>query len=333
MTTLDFAQIAPSIKPSLAPTTYTNPVYDQYFADPFVLRHEGMYYAFGTGPASPKGYRFPVLQSADLVNWESKGWALVPDTGDDFWAPEVAYNDGVFYMYYSAHGVEGRDHQLRVATSTSPIGPYRDAGVLLVPDQPFSIDPHPFRDDNGDWYLFYCRDFLTIDGDQRVGTGIVVDKLVNMTTLAGEPCVVVRPHADWQLFLANRAMYDSVYDWHTVEGAAVRYHNGKYYCFYSGGAWERENYGISYVVADHPYGPYARPTSHPFVVMRTVADRVIGPGHNSFTVGPDGKQEYVVYHAWDPAMTDRLMRIDQLNWDSDRPVFDGPSYTPRSIPE
>ncbi len=29
--------------------TYTNPIYDRYFADPFVWRHEGTYYAIGTG--------------------------------------------------------------------------------------------------------------------------------------------------------------------------------------------------------------------------------------------------------------------------------------------
>jgi GH43 family beta-xylosidase len=318
--------------PMSTKATYTNPVYDQNFADPFVLRHEGMYYAFGTGSASPSGDQFPVLQSSDLVHWESKGWALKPSVGDEFWAPEVAYDNGVFYLYYSAHGVNGCDHQLRVATSTNPIGPYVDAGKILVPDQPFSIDAHPFRDVDGQWYLFYCRDFLTIDDDHRVGTGIVVDKMLDMTTLAGEPRIAVRPHADWQLFLAHRPMYNDVYDWHTVEGAALRIHNGKYYCFYSGGAWERDNYGISYVIADHPYGPYRRPTEGNSIVMHTVAGKVIGPGHNSFTVGPDSTQEHVVYHAWNPEMTDRLMRIDRLNWEGDRPVFDGPTFAPTAVP-
>src|SRR5258708_23542786 len=108
-----------------ARTSYTNPVYHQYMADPFVLFHEGHYYAYGTGPASTDGKRFPVLHSTDLVTWEDKGWALTPSIGDDFWAPEVAFNAGTFYMYYSAHGVDGHDHQLRVATSDNPLGPFR----------------------------------------------------------------------------------------------------------------------------------------------------------------------------------------------------------------
>src|SRR5205085_5871374 len=41
--------------------TYTNPVYADYFADPFVLRHEGRYYAYGTAPFSTR--TIPALES------------------------------------------------------------------------------------------------------------------------------------------------------------------------------------------------------------------------------------------------------------------------------
>lgn len=310
---------------------YTNPVYDRYLADPFVLKHDGHYYAYGTGPGGPDGRHFPVLHSPDLIQWTSQGWALNPlPGGQEFWAPEVAYHAGIFYMYYSASGLEGRDHQLRVAVSAQPSGPFEDSGRVLTPDDAFTIDAHPFQDTDGQWYLFYARDFLTLDGDYRVGTGIVVDQLTDMLTLAGQPQVVVRPHADWQLFLAQRPMYNAVYDWHTIEGAALRHHNGRYYCFYSGGAWERDNYGVAYVVADHPLGPYARPQGKDGPLLRSVPGQVIGPGHNSFVEGPDG-QEYIVYHGWDADLTARLMRIDRLLWNDDQPVIDGPTWTPRQI--
>jgi GH43 family beta-xylosidase len=310
---------------------YKNPVYDRYMADPFVLRHDGHYYAYGTGPLSPEGRPFPVLHSTDLIHWEQHGWALNPPGGDDFWAPEVVYHDGLFYMYYSAHGMDGHDHQLRVATHMHPFGPFQDVGRVLIPDQPFTIDAHPFKDKDGRWYLFYSQDFLTIDDPYRVGTGIVVDRMLDMLTLAGEPRVVIRPHADWQLFKAERSMYGAVYDWHTIEGAALRTHNGHYYCFYSGGAWERENYGISYVVADKILGPYSLPPESQQLVLRSVPGHVIGPGHNSFTELPDGKQEYMIYHAWDPGMTARRMCIDPLQWDGDRPVVAGPTWTPQIL--
>jgi GH43 family beta-xylosidase len=312
-------------------THYQNPVFDQYMADPFVLQHEGCYYAYGTGSLSPDGWPFPVLQSTDLVSWKQHGWSLIPPGGDEFWAPEVAHHDGVFYMYYSAHGIDGKDHQLRVATQTSPFGPFQDAGRVLVPDQPFTIDAHPFQDKDGRWYLFYSQDFLTIDDPYRVGTGIVVDRMLDMFTLAGEPRVVIRPHADWQLFKAQRSMYGAVYDWYTIEGAALRFHNSRYYCFFSGGAWEHDNYGIAYVVADHVLGSYSLPSETQQVLLRSVPGRVIGPGHNSFTTSPSGDQEYIVYHAWDPGMTARRMCIDPLSWDNGTPVIHGPSWTPQPI--
>ena len=313
------------------PTHYQNPVFDQYMADPFVLKHEGHYYAYGTGSLSAEGWPFPVLQSSDLANWEPRGWALVPPGGDEFWAPEVAYHNGVFHMYYSAHGINGNDHQLRVAVCTSPLGPFQDKGRVLVPDQPFTIDAHPFQDPDGQWYLFYSQDFLTLDDPYRVGTGIVVDRLLDMLTLAGEPRVVIRPHADWQLFKAQRSIYGAVYDWHTIEGPAVRFHNNRYYCFYSGGAWEYDNYGISYVVAEHVLGPYSLPSENEQVLLRSVPGHVIGPGHNSFTESPHSDQEYIVYHAWDPAMTARRMCIDKWEWVHDEPVIHGPTWTRQTI--
>jgi hypothetical protein len=154
-----------------------------------VLKHNGEYYAYGTLPE----LTIPVLHSRDLVSWRPLGDALALHDGAfaALWAPEVAYDNGTFYMYYSAGGEEGEGHQLRVATATRPSGPFEDSGVVLTPDDPFTIDAHPFRDDDGQWYLYYCRDFLDSEGGERVGTGIVVDGLIGMTRLAGERRTVV----------------------------------------------------------------------------------------------------------------------------------------------
>jgi beta-xylosidase len=302
------------------------PVYPNYFADPFVWVADGSYYAIGTSciddpEGTPKngGDIFPLLKSEDLVNWQRIGNALVrPESalGDTFWAPEVAFADGTFYLYYSV-GFEDKQHQLRVASSTSPQGPYVDCGVTLVdPRQcPFAIDAHPFQDDDGQWYLFYARDFLDCENECRPGTALVVDKLVTMTKLAGEEKTVLRARCDWQLFMANRPMYGSSYDWHTLEGPFVRKFNGRYYCFYSGGRWENETYGVDYGVADNVMGPYSDAGNDAGPrVLRTVRNAIIGPGHNSIVKSADGTTDYIVYHAWDNEHTARRMFIDELKW-------------------
>lgn len=310
--------------------TYATPVYDRYFADPFVLRHMGRYYAYGTGPAGPDRMQFPVLTSTNFVQWEFAGWALAPlPEADQYWAPEVAFSDGVFYMYYSANGIEGQNHQLRVATSACPDGPFIDTGRVLTPEVPFSIDAHPFLAPDGTWYLFYAQDFLTQDGDHRIGTGIVVDRMHDMVTLERKPWVVTRPHSDWQLFEARREIYGGIFDWHTIEGPALRIHRGRYYCFYSGGAWHSSTYGVSYVVAEHPLGPYCRP-SNETPLLKSIPGRMIGPGHNSFVIGPDGS-EYIVYHAWPPDMSARLMRIGRLVWRGEGPAIEGPTWAAQSM--
>jgi beta-xylosidase len=304
--------------------SYT-PVYTGYFADPFVWRHESMYYAVGTGAAEAEGDAgrrvFQMLQSPDLVTWTPTGCALAalhPDYGDAYWAPEVASANKRCYLYYSV-GRGDKAHHIRVAVSELPEGPYSDTGARITNpfECPFAIDASPFQDDDGQWYLFYARDFLDSD---RPGTGVVVDRLLDMTRLAGNPTVVVRAQHDWQRFVSDRIMYGGIYDWHTIEGPCVVKHEGRYYCFFSAGRWENESYGVDYAVADHVMGPYtcdAKPNGAR--VLRTVPGKLLGPGHNSLTVSPDGKTDYIVYHAWDAQMTARRMFLEPITWTANGP--------------
>jgi beta-xylosidase len=200
-----------------ARATYANPVFGEPFPDPFVLRRNGRYYAYCTDIGGRGPRVVGLLRSDDLVSWTPLPGPLERSASltaeHEFWAPEVAVgDDGRLYMYYSA-GEEDVGHRLRVAVADDPEGPFRDLGRPLVADE-FAIDAHPFRDDDGTWYLYYARDFL--DGE-RVGTALVVDRLVDMESLAGEPTTVLRATADWQIYQRGRPMYGAVHDWHTPE--------------------------------------------------------------------------------------------------------------------
>ncbi|MDP8905115.1 MAG: glycoside hydrolase family 43 protein [Chloroflexota bacterium] len=310
--------------------TYTNPVYADYFADPFVLAHGDAYYAYGTNNVRSAPQAFEILKSADLVHWSSVGRALPPVDGlsvKDHWAPEVAVHEGMFYMYFSA-GIDDTEHRLRVAVADRPEGPFRYDGRVLTPSERFAIDASPFRDDDGQWYLYYARDVLE---GERVGTSLAVDRLIDMQTLAGEPVSVLRATADWQLFRRQRPMYGTVHDWYTLEGPCVVKRDGRYWCFYSGGAWTSAGYGVSYAVADSALGPFTEPLSDGPALLRARPGQLEGPGHNSVVVGPDAA-DYIVYHAWDADFSARRMCVDRLEWTSDGPRTAGPTIEPQPVP-
>lgn len=331
-----------------APLTYTNPVHADYFADPFVWRQGRDYFAVGTGAAEATGSVhgaagptvFPLLHSTNLVDWTPSGRALVrpdPEFGDTFWAPEVVQSGGLWYLYYSVgHGDRG--HHLRVASSDAPLGPYVDVIALTAPEQvPFAIDPHPFQDADGRWYLFHARDFLDNRDergrDVREGTALVVSSLQGMIALHADAHVVARARCDWQRFAAARPMYGKARDWHTLEGPCVIRRDGKYYCLYSGGCWEDATYGVDYVVADDVLGPWsdAGVETGPRI-LRSVPGRVRGPGHCSVVAGPDESAAYLCYHAWDEGTTARRLCIDELRFTRDGPWCAGPSWAPRLRP-
>jgi beta-xylosidase len=326
---------------------YRNPVHDAYFADPCVWRVGAEYCAVGTGAAEAAGdvvtatgpTVFPLLRSTDLVHWMPAGRALVrPDAalGDSYWAPEVACHEGRWYLYYSVgHGDRG--HHLRVAVADGPLGPYLDAGALTSPDEvPFAIDPHPFRDDDGRWYLFHARDFIDehdAEGrDVRVGTALVVSELRAMTRL-GPTRPVARARCDWQRYERDRTMYGQSRDWHTLEGPYVVRHAGRYWCLYSGGCWQDASYGVDYVVADRIEGPWSDAGAETGPrVLRSVPGHVLGPGHCSVVDAADGRGSWLAYHAWDTARSARRLCIDPLEHTADGPRARGPTWTRQPAP-
>ena len=308
--------------------SYLNPVYQKSFPDPFVLKFGREYFAYCTGFADD-GNVFGVLQSTDLVNWTEIGSAMEPleSRPPYYWAPEVTYSNGKFYLYYSA----GNETlmEIRVAVSDRPDGGFQDVGQRLT-NQDFAIDAHVFIDDDGSKYLFYATDFLD---HSHIGTGTVVDRMVDWFTLEGKPRPVTRARYDWQVYDPERKEKGGV-RWHTVEGPAVMKRKGLYYEMFSGGNWQNTTYGVSFAVsrqiANEDEWQQFSDGENTLPILRTLPDLAVGPGHNCIVAGPNNRELYCVYHRWTDA--GRVMAIDRMDFAGDRIFVVGATHTPQPAP-
>ncbi len=228
------------------PPTYLNPVYPRNFPDPFVLKVWGSYWAYCTD-FWEGGRVFGILHSHDLIHWREVGGAMEPLPGDAtcYWAPEVSYHNGRFYLYYSVGNEE--EMQIRVAVAERPEGPFLDSGNRLTRER-FAIDAHLFQDEDGTRHLFYATDFLE---HTHIGTGTVRDRLLDPFTLEGKPQPVTRAAYEWQVYDPQREAKGGVC-WHTVEGPFVLKRKRLYYQMFSGGNWQNISYGVSYATSSTP---------------------------------------------------------------------------------
>jgi hypothetical protein len=232
-------------------------------------------------------------------------------------------------MYYSV-GDEER-MQIRLAVAEDPSGPFIDSGHRLTSED-FAIDPHVFVDDDGSRYLFYATDFLE---HTHIGTGTVVDRMLNESMLEGRPHPVTRARYDWQVYDPMRVEKKGV-RWYTVEGPFVLKRKGLFYEMFSGGNWKNISYGVSYATSERidtqEEWSQASDGVRVLPIIRTIPGRVIGPGHNSVVRGPDNQQLFCVYHCWAEDASARVLAIDRLDWAGKRMLVLGPSFTPQPSP-
>ncbi len=305
---------------------YTNPVVARDFPDPFVFKFCAQYYAIATGFWHDGGV-FGILRSRDLINWTDCGSALKSVPFPDapcYWAPEIYYRNGKFYLYYSVGNEENM--RIRAAVSDSPAGGYVDAGIDLTSEQ-FAIDAHVFVDDaDGSEWLFYATDFLDYD---QIGTGTVCDKMISPLELQGKPQPVTRAKYDWQIYDPMRASKGNV-RWHTIEGSTVLKRKGLYYQMFSGGNWQNVSYGVSYATTRNinqtEEWSQVADGEITFPILRTIPEKVVGPGHNSVVRGTDNRQLYCVYHRWAADLSGRQMAIDPLDFAGERMLVVGASF-------
>jgi beta-xylosidase len=111
--------------------TYTNPLFNEEFSDPDIIRVAGDYFMTGTTMQVMPG--LPVLHSKDLVNWTLLGYVfdrldMGPEYrfeggkdayGNGIWAPALRYHNGNFYIFANIN-----EHGTQVFRARDPKGPW-----------------------------------------------------------------------------------------------------------------------------------------------------------------------------------------------------------------
>ncbi len=142
------------------------PVTDPPIHDPTMIQADGTYYLFGTG----RGIQ--VWSSPDMKTWTHlapvfatpPAWAakVAPGFQGDFWAPDISFHDGTYYLYYavSAFGRNASAVGLATNRTLDPKDPefrWVDHGVVVrsVPGRDMwnAIDPQLFVDTDGTPWL------------------------------------------------------------------------------------------------------------------------------------------------------------------------------------
>ncbi len=266
---------------------YINPLIEG--ADPFILSHEGKYYLYSTNANDG----FKVFSSCDLAEWKDEGYCLkkqdVMGEGG-FWAPELTYKNGIFYMVYVA------DEHLGVATSTSPLGPFKQENKRWLSEEK-AIDGHFFTDDDGVTYLYYVR----FDEGNVLYVAKMSDDL--LTLYEKEEKFIFRADCEWELK-----------DCSVVEGPFVLKRGGKYYLTYSANHTRSPFYAIGCAVASSPMGEFKKCKSNPILQMN---EEVNGVGHHSFFYSVNGELG-IVYHSHfsKTQFTPRTVCVDRASFET-----------------
>lgn len=295
--------------------TYSNPVLPGDYADPSVVRVGNDYWA--TATSSEWAPLFPILHSKNLVDWETVGHVFpdkLPAWADKhFWAPEITYEKGKYYIYYTA-SKKGGNLCVGVASATSATGPYTDHGALVC-QEVGSIDAFPIRDEKGDLYMIWKEDANSV----RKPTPLWGQRMnEERTALLGEK---------FELFRNEPGTWEGG----LVEGPFLLKRGDYFYTFYAGDACCGRGctYGVGVARAKNLRGPWEKYAQNP-ILKQNAAWKCAG--HGSLVTDPQGRY-FFMYHAYSTngfVYPGRQGLLDEVTWGTDNwPHFskDAPSVT------
>jgi arabinan endo-1,5-alpha-L-arabinosidase len=289
--------------------------------DPVVIQQGDRFYLFCTG------FGISVYSSPDLQEWtaeprvfnEPPAWAVERVEGfrGHIWAPDIAFLDGTYYLYYSVSTFGSNRSMIGLATNTTldpeePGYQWVDHGPVVgsVPGRDMwnAIDPNLVTDENGAAWLSFGSFWK----------GIKLFRLNETLEGPAEP-------QEWYTIAARpRDIYTE--DHEAGEGAIEApfiFRKGEfYYLFVSFDYCCRgieSTYKIMVGRAEQVTGPYLDKRGRN---MNLGAGSLLlegdkdwpGVGHNA--VCTFNGQDYLVYHAYDASDNGRSkLKINKLHWD------------------
>lgn len=305
------------------PATFTNPVAPRG-ADPWVVREGDAYhYCFSARNrvwVASAGNLLDVFTAQPVVAWRPPRGT---DHSREIWAPELHRLGDAWYVYVAADDGRNENHRMQVLrrADDDPAGPFERVGELQLPDDKWAIDGTVLQH-AGQLYFVWSG----WPGDVDVTQRLYICRLQDPATPVGPRVEISRPEHPWE-----RHGEPTV-----NEGPTALVRDGRAFIVYSAsGSWgDHYCLGMLELVGDDPLQADAwRKLPEPVFAG---TDKVISPGHASFTTS--GDQHWIVYHvARHPgAGWDRLIHMQPFTFDeAGQPDFGAPlpPDTPLRLPK
>ncbi|GAA2309032.1 family 43 glycosylhydrolase [Streptomyces violaceusniger] len=282
--------------------TFRNPL--NTGPDPFLTTWNGTYYLTTTQGDSIRMWRsssLGTLLDADPITvWTDTDGSR----NQHIWAPEFYRFGNRWYLYYTADDGVDDHHRLYVLESDrdDPAGPYHFKSRLTPPNHAadFAIDPGILEHD-GRLYLAYSGI------NQYQHNGLNIAPMSNPYTVSGNAVAINAAGGCPEV----------------REGPEFLYRNGRTWMTYSTCDTGKPDYQVwmmSLPSTADPLVPGNWTQRSGAVFSRADDHGVYGPGHHAFFRSPDGKEDWIVYHAKTTSVntySNRTTRAQKITWNAD----------------
>jgi len=317
--------------------TFTNPLLPSG-PDPWVEYRDGYYYYMNTTGRNLTVWKTRSIP--DLKNAQKKVVWTPPATGPyshDIWAPEIHFLNGKWYIYFSADAANNLTHRVWVIENPSPDpldGEWAMKGKLSDAADKWAIDGSVFEN-RGKLYFIWSG----WEGDVNGTQSIYIARLKNPWTVEGKRARISTPVYPWEK-VGDLEKEGEPPHLDVNEGPEILKHGDKVFLIYSGSACWTDHYELGMLEASarsNLMKPASWKKSPEPVFRESPEAAAYGPGHNTFFKSPDGKEDWILYHA-NPGPKQgcggrRSPRAQRFTWKADgTPDFGRPIPLTTPIP-